>query len=313
MSDNPIDGYPFKLPTEASSLISRFGFSQQEASVFYGVRLDTVKKWLSGKMQMPDELVSESYAKLRTMVDLAEHVAEEYCRLASKSDNGGRNTAQYISLPTQEQLRRGFMPMSKGFYDNFFADVASRAYTAEKDRFCYVTPCEPEEEIGDTNFWVLFWVKNGLQMERCIEREDEIVRFDVDFYPFLEGALRDWRDVTASLIDDFGNGVLNSIVIDIPYMPEWYGEGGDLTDAELALVSPSLRISLPINGNADFSDVATNQSRVLVLVDDDEIRPMLEGHEGPDDADLNATNVNVAKVFKTVFGSRDALLARVQS
>lgn len=69
MPDDMPEGYPFKLPTPASTVIARFGFSQKEAAAFYGVRLDTIKKWISGKMEMPDDLLLESYVKLDALSD----------------------------------------------------------------------------------------------------------------------------------------------------------------------------------------------------------------------------------------------------
>lgn len=310
MPEISIPDYPFKLPNEASTLISRFGFSQKEASVFYGVRLDTIKKWISGKMAMPDDLVLESYNKLARLQDFAALVASAYNDLAIE-DDGEHMAQQYISLPTVTQMRRGFMPVSKGFYESLFADIAAHAYSSGPDDFCYVVPEAPDEEIGTTNFWIRLWVEQDMQMELCIEREDSVARFDVDFYSFLKTELSSWTNVQTT----FSGGsdlhpYPDEVCLDIPYSPDWYGEAHDLTDEEVALAGTSVRIAISIAGSDTFDDIAGDEQRFILLVEDDEIRPMMEAHEGPEDADLCATNENLALILREVFGSRQALLSK---
>lgn len=311
MSDNAMDGYPFKLPNEATSLISRFGFSQKEAAVFYAVRLDTIKKWMGGKMAMPDELVIESYVKLARLQDFAADVAAQYNAYAADVD-GEHIANQYISLPTATQMRRAFMPLSKGFYDNLFADVAARAYSAGDDNFCYVVPEEPDEEFGPTNFWIRLWVQQQMQMDLCIEREDSVVRFDLDFYDFLKTELTSWINVEANFTSEFDfSPHAEMITLEIPYAPDWYGEARDMTDEEVALAGTTVRLAFSIHGSETFDDISSDEQRYIQLVEDDEIRPMMEAVEGPEDADLCATNENLAKVLLSVFGSREALIEKV--
>ncbi len=312
------ENYPFKLPTPASSVISRFGFSQKEAAAFYGVRLDTIKKWMSGRMEMPDDLYLASLVKLDQLSDLATFIAERYCDQAVDNETGEHMSGQYISLPTATQLVQGSFPMSKGFFDNFFADIAAKCYAAGPDRFCYLTPCEPEEDFCETNFWLIPWFERGMFMDMCIERDDEIVRFDVSLYDHLRRELETLENAQVSIPEPiFANEIrwrMDNIGIEIPYVPDWYAEAFDLSDEQLALVNTTVRLSFSESyegDSADFSDLITWGSPSLHFVEDDEIRPMFEAFESQSDADLTATNENVVKILREVFGTKKALLERI--
>ncbi len=312
------DDYPFKLPTPASSVIARFGFSQKEAAAFYGVRLDTIKKWMSGRMEMPDDLYLASLVKLDKLSSLAAFIASRYCEQALDNETGEHMSSQYISLPTPTQLVRGSFPFSKGFFDAFFADIAARCYAAGAEKFCYLTPCEPEEEFCETNFWLVPWIERGMVMDVCLEREDEIVRFDVSLYDHLRKELGTLENVQVNLpkpssMDDFG-WRLDTVGIECPYVPDWYAEAHDLTDEQLALVNTTVRLSVSPSygeGSNDFSDIIEWQGNALHFVEDDEIRPMMEAFESESDADLTATNENLVQVLRDVFGTKKALLERI--
>ena len=314
MPDDMPEGYPFKLPTPASTVIARFGFSQKEAAAFYGVRLDTIKKWISGKMEMPDDLLLESYVKLDALSHLMDFIADKYCDQAADNETCEHMAGQYISLPTIRQMMHGFMPQSKGFFDIFFGGIAAKCYAAGQDRFCYITPCEPDEDLSDTNLWLIPWFESGLVMDMCIEREDEIIRFDVSLYDYLRSELKSWKNVVVRMPKPEGDDPtwdLDEIGLELPYVPDWYAEAHDLNEEQMTLVDTTVSISLNATGAEDFSDLGAFQSRAIHFVEDNEIRVMMEAFESPRDADLTATNENLAIVLRDVFGTRSAFLKHI--
>ncbi len=256
---------------------------------------------------MPDLLLSQSHSNISAMSELARAVANEY-RSVAKVD--GQTAMQYIGLPSLEQLRRASLPVSKGFFDNFFADVAAYACGTIDDDYCHIMPCEPSDELNETNFWIARFVERGLQLETC-KIDEEAVGFDMEFYAFLKAELSSRSNASISISN--ANSVLNGgeIYIDIPYIPDWYYVDEMMSDADMALVETSVRITLTENGPQDFSDVAAGQTMYIEFVEDNFIRVMLECHEDEMDADLNATNENLADVLKSVFGTRQTLIDKV--
>lgn len=303
--------YPFKGPTTASCLIQALGLSQADAAVFFSVRRDTIKKWQSGKMRMPDMLLDKGFERLSLLMRLADEIAQDYVEHA----HAETIYVAYIGLPSTEQMRRGMLPSSKGFYETFFGMIMSHAQLGENSKGgITMAICEPSEDMNPTNMWIPRLLEEDIDWS-CISVVDEgelCVRADPDFYAYLRDQLKAQNFTAKGMTEQNLEWASGGPSIDIPYLPDWLHDAHpELSEQELELLDTHLRIRIP--GYAKSTDQLRGDTEATIFfVGPDGIVPVFDASEGPEDADMNALNAALAQIIDDVFGSMDVLRKSVQ-
>ena len=291
--------YPFKGPTTASCIIHALGLSQADAAVFFSVRRDTIKKWQSGKMRMPDDLLDKAFRRLDLLMHLASEIAHDYEEQAQSDDA----SFVYIGLPTEEQMRRGMLPRSKGFYETFFGMIMARADGIS------MAVCEPSDDMNATNLWIPRLLEEDVDWSgvSLVDEDDYCVRADHDFYRFLREQLASRNFSASGVSEATWEWTSGGPFLDIPYLPEWLGEAyPELTDAQLSLLDTQIRLKIP--GYCKTTELLRSDSEATIFfVGPDGIVPVLDATEGPEDADANALNAALADIIEAEFGTMDGL------
>ena len=303
--------YPFKGPTTASCLIQALGLSQTDAAVFFSVRRDTIKKWQSGKMNMPEVLLERGFERLSLLMKLAAEIAQDYVEHAHNESI----YVAYIGLPTTEQMRRGMLPSSKGFYETFFGMIMAHAQSGDDSKGgLTMAICEPSEDLDSTNMWLPRLLAEDIDWF-CISMVDEddlCVRADPDFYAFLREQLKALKFTAKGKTEQNLEWASGGPFIDIPYLPYWLHEAHpELSEPELELLDTHIRLRIP--GYAKTTDQLRGDNEATIFfVGPDGIIPVFDATEGPEDADMNALNAALAQIIDDVFGSMEALWLTVQ-
>ena len=300
--------YPFKGPTTASCVIHALGLSQADAAIFFSVRRDTIKKWQSGKMRMPDDLPDKAVERLDLLMQLANEIAQEYEEQAHTDSV----SLAYIGLPTVEQMRRRMLPRSKGFYETFFGMIMARADGI------VMAICEPSDDMNATNLWIPRLLEEDVDWSRVslVEEDEYCVRADHDFYRFLREQLSSRNFSASGIAESTWELTSGGPFLDIPYLPEWLGEAHpELTDEQLSLLDTHIRVKIP--GYCKTTEALRSDSEPTIsFVGPDGIVPVLDATEGPEDADANALNAALADIIEAEFGTMDGLwkaAARLES
>lgn len=307
--DLPAD-YPFKSPTTASCLIQALGLSQADAAAFFSVRRDTIKKWQSGKMNMPDVLIDKGFERLSMLSSIAVELAQDYQEYARAEDI----YVAYIGLPTREQMRRAMLPEAKGFYEVFFGMIMGHAATSGDDKGLTMAICEPSEDMNDTNIWLPRLVTEDVDWS-CISVVNEdayCVRADKEFYDFLRSELKSGNFTSLGLTEHTLEWASGGPFLDIPYCPDWlYEAHPELSDEQVVLLDTHIRLRIPAYCKKT-DDLRLDNEAIMFFVTPDEIVPVFDATESPEDADTNALNASVADLIDEIFGSMDALWAKVR-
>jgi hypothetical protein len=108
-----------KKVTMAAAIINRFGFSRSEAATFWDVREDTVKKWESGKMEMPTTLELTALEQIKDWQGYCERMAVAYNELFKDEPE------TFIGVPTPTEAKEYGIPESQGFIANTVAAICA--------------------------------------------------------------------------------------------------------------------------------------------------------------------------------------------
>lgn len=103
----------------AAAIINRFGFSRSEAATFWDVREDTVKKWESGKMEMPTTLELTALEQIKDWQSYCERMAAAYNELFKDEPE------TFIGVPTPAEAVEYGVPDSQGFIANTVAAICA--------------------------------------------------------------------------------------------------------------------------------------------------------------------------------------------
>lgn len=103
----------------AAAIINRFGFSRSEAAIFWDVREDTVKKWESGKMEMPTALELTALEQIKDWQGYCERMAAAYNELFKDEPE------TFVGVPTPAEAVEYGIPDSQGFIANTVAAICA--------------------------------------------------------------------------------------------------------------------------------------------------------------------------------------------
>ncbi len=109
--------------TLAAALFARLGYSRTEAATYLGVRGDTVKKWVAGKMDMPDQIETDLRNYIRHWDGFCQMEAEFY------TTHFANEPYAIIAVPEDENIAGWGIPHSVGFIEATIGAIASHLDT----------------------------------------------------------------------------------------------------------------------------------------------------------------------------------------
>lgn len=105
--------------TLAAALFARLGYSRTEAAAYLGVRGDTVKKWVAGKMDMPDQIERDLRNYVRQWDRFCQMEAEFY------TTHFANEPYAIIAFPEEENRVGWGIPASVGFIESTIGAIAA--------------------------------------------------------------------------------------------------------------------------------------------------------------------------------------------
>jgi len=124
------------------------GFSQKDASNIFSTRLDTIKKWDSGKLLVPGPVLEELYDYIRFTNDMVVEFCDE--RQAEDEDEGIDEI--YLRTFTVEGLAEQGLPPSLGWQDQVIGAIIGRLASIH----VYGADTLPEHHDPD-HHWYEYW------------------------------------------------------------------------------------------------------------------------------------------------------------
>ena len=300
----------------ASAIFTRFGFSQQEAANCLGVRVDTVKKWMSGKMVMPDDLRSELVTKLIRWEVACDDLAGYFQRVAAN----GHGTFFYILEPNPETCRVFGLPSSKGFWRATLGRVVAKAPGLDFEVITDEEHIRLGDEAHGANSWAVFLSDRKLSLTMGGSDWGAVVTDAI--FPLIEAKID--SDVAAQdydvRVDQFEDGHLVSIGFFIETQIYDFAPGEHYYKIHVPLLNTDTEFDLSeLPGSVLFVSERGDDGANANVWDDDDWFTSVCLNEDPKDAseefersgavDYVATNIAIEEILTRVFKSPKALKA----
>lgn len=164
------------------------GFSQKDASIIFSTRLDTIKKWDSGKLYVPGPVLEELYNHIHCTNDLI----DEFCEEIEWEQEDDPSPEIFLQTFTRrEELAERGLPPSLGWQDHVIGAIMGRIAMQN----VYGANTLPPHYKPDTEWyehWALrgnkkktdyFVVKDEAMLSREIETAIQRNTWDVAFDP----------------------------------------------------------------------------------------------------------------------------------
>ena len=281
-----------KKLTMASAIMKRFGFSRSEAATFWEVREDTVKKWESGKMEMPTTLELTALQQINDWQGWCKRMATAYDALFKEEPE------TYIAVPMLSEARSFGLPESQGFIANTIASISAElAY--ETHQIVLLT----SEEIAEKNFHqeareaAMLWVFNFYEL---VNRGTALSETEVALTDFAVTRLRkDLHQPLAVMLKTDGHSDRKwSIRFEKPYDAKLESADGEQDD-DVGYFEISFT---PYETEKPFDFQYDDEARVrLILEHGQALDAGLVTDNGA--SDFVALNVAVADMLNAVFGT----------
>jgi hypothetical protein len=127
------------------------GISQRDASFIFNTRLDTIKKWDTGKLWTPEAVLDDLYDLVRQ----TNRVIEDFATEMEARDKTDPISELYLEILDPDQLERLDMPRSSGWLDHVLGAIIGRLATIH----VYATTQLPENcevDLQWHEFWTVF-------------------------------------------------------------------------------------------------------------------------------------------------------------
>ena len=164
------------------------GISQKEASEIFKTRLDTIKKWDSGRLFVPSDVLEEMYDMVRHTHGLIEAAVRHYI----EEDEDNDLDEVYLNVPSIEELDDMGMPRSQGWAESVVGAIIGRlptvhAYGAKvipahvEDDYCWYD--EWDWVVGESHRYAMISVLDEQRFTQELVDQIAAESFEVRYDP----------------------------------------------------------------------------------------------------------------------------------
>uniref|UniRef100_UPI0025D24483 hypothetical protein n=1 Tax=Roseinatronobacter sp. TaxID=1945755 RepID=UPI0025D24483 len=183
--------------TMASVILGRFGFTNREAAQFWGVREETVAKWVTGETDMPTTMQLTALEQINAWQSYCRHMAGIYHDIFQEAPEA------YIGVLSANDAAAYGVPESDGFISNTIASIC--AYLAPKHEHLVLITSEEaarEDTLTRLRECALLWAINFVDL---FNMETAFGMTELAMTEFLVSRLRrDLSDPVAAMLSTDG-------------------------------------------------------------------------------------------------------------
>jgi len=281
--------------TMASVILRRFGFTNREAARFWGVREETVAKWVTGETDMPTTMQLTALEQINAWQSYSRHMAGIYHDIFQEAPEA------YIGILSANDAAAYGVPESDGFISNTIASIC--AYLAPKHEHLVLITSEEaarEDTLTRLRECAFLWAINFVDL---FNMETAFGMTELAMTEFLVSRLR----------RDLGNPVAAMLSTDgITYDRRWtihfintHDFVADFAneDGEADERHEYFEVSFtPLSLDSPFDFYSDDQARVRLVLENGTTMDVGLA-TGDSEADFVAMNAAVADMLNEIFGT----------